>query len=249
MQTCAAISLLLLLIFVFSLYIGSLFNENMAKLQRKFRVPIHIFAQVLCALLSVTRSRNSKNLFCSSFGPEYCPLEPLVTFLIWPASYPVFAAAPLFLSLPLQLLLCAIYMPHNRKICSIVSSACEQSGQQCSIFKRLLNKLALVLPFGLNGTRDVHFPREMECQRLLLLAEVVVLVIISSYISFGVELARRLAYCVASERYELQFELWRRRTPAWKIVLEIIVASALAWKFLILVNILWLPFWAAENGK
>ena len=249
MQLHASRILFLILILVLVLHLAGPFHENSASMQRTFRIHLHTVTHVLSAVLFVASSRRATNPLFTSFWPRFTPIESLLSFGIWQASYPVLAATPLALSLPLQLFTLAVYIPHNRTLCSAPLGVGEHTVSVYAILQRIANKLALILPFSLNSTKHMHFSRDLECHTLLVLTEVALLIIVSSYLCFGMELARRLAFCAATERYELQFELWKRRTPVWKMIMEVIVASSLAWNMKALLTMLSLPFWQWESPK
>lgn len=211
MQIFLVLALALLILFVSLLYTRVGRNEKVANLQRTLRVPLHAVAQILFALIFVTCSQNPVSVPCSILWAEYCAIEGLVAYLVWPACYPALSAMPLNVSVPLQLIVYSIFMSHNAKMCGNGFAACNGAPRQYKMLQEVMKRLASAFPIGFSTAPPMENSKYGDCNRILTLIETVLLLVVSFYISFAVEISSRLAYCVATRNGELFVEVWRRK--------------------------------------
>ena len=152
------------------LYIAPRSNPRIAKIQRSMRVPLHMIAEILSTVLYVTCNHKSRSSLCSPLWGNYTAIEGFIAHLIWPATYPALTAMPLALAMPLQVIVCAIYMSNNSTMSSLFGQACSNAPEQYQMLQRLLRQLFSGMPFNAPSKAPVRF--EVACANVLMFAEV-----------------------------------------------------------------------------
>lgn len=152
------------------LYIAPRSNPKIATIQRSLRVPLHMTAEVLSTILYVTCSHKSGASVRSPLWGGYTAIEGFLAHLVWPATYPALTAMPLSLAMPLQVIVCAIYMSHNSSMCSIFAQSCPKAEQQYQMLQRHLRQLFSGMPF--NAPSRAPVPYEVACSNVLVYFEV-----------------------------------------------------------------------------
>lgn len=218
------------------LYLAPKRNVTILRLRRKFRLPLHMIGHLLVALVFITCSQEVDAVLCSSIWPEACAIEALVLYLIWPACYPVLSAMSLSHALPLQLAVCAFYISHNERMCVTGFIACKNAPQHYLWLRNFLTKIASGLPLGYGSPSAYSANIYSDCSSVLAFFEVLILVVLSLYVTFAAEISRRIAYCRATNNNILQLELWRRRPQFWQMILEILLAAFVIWHLNMLIK-------------
>lgn len=220
------------------LYIAPRSSPQIAKTQRSLRVPLHMLAEVLSTILYVTCSHKSRASVCSPLWGDYTAIEGFLAHLVWPATYPALTAMPLSLAMPLQVVVCAIYMSHNSSMCSMFAQACPKAEQQYQMLQRHLRQLFSGMP--LNAPSRAPVPYKIACTNVLMYFEIMLLCVFFFFFTFMVEHASRHAYSLATGKRRLQGELRRRRPALWLLVGELIVAGAVTWNAIAVWNDIYL---------
>ena len=199
----------------------------------------HMLAELCVTLVLVTCANTVEAVACSPFWSDYAAVEGFILHLIWPVAYPAMAGIPLSISVPFQIFICLIYNFQVASQCSGALLVCKKSDQQYKNLSTLLAKIGNSMPF--NFPPVYSLPSQGECLNVLLTLEIAMVVVISLYLCFHVELSSRLAFCVATGKDDLHFELEMRECSKWQIMGEILALSVLAWYVASSVTNIW--FW------
>lgn len=130
------------------LYIAPWSGPIASRCRQSLRVPLHISAHLLGAVMLITCNHVPERLQCSPVWPGYIAVEADLMHLVWPACYPSLASLPLSLAVPVQLIVAAIYISQNGYYCGSVGSACENVEEQYSMLHRMLSMLGTRLPLN-----------------------------------------------------------------------------------------------------
>ena len=202
-------------------------------------------AQIGGSLVFVACTQKSAS--CSPIWPDYCAVELLFVHFIFPTLVPVLAGLPLTLAMLLQLSTCFIYFGHINTMCYAGITDCKGAAYQYQMLRGLIAKLSYIIPFAAPDVLNSNLPPEVHCPPVLALIIFSLLFIISSYITFTVEVSTRSAYCAARRRSHehraLGFELHKRKPKPWQIVLEIFMAIFLTANILTLMVNVWVIFY------
>lgn len=209
--------------------------------QRKLGVPLHIIAHVGGSFVFIVCSQTVKSVACSPFWADYCAVEGLIAHLLWPCLYPMFAGIPLSFTVPLQVFTCIIHVAHNPTLCRNGYLACSKAGEQYAMLRNVLAKFASSTPFA--NPDQMEIPFQADCPTVLGLMAATMLLVVSLYVTFAVELSSRMAFCVTTRIPILHVELWRRKPQAWQLVSESMVALMLAWYVMSLLTNIWALSW------
>lgn len=221
-----------LVIFGALLYLAEYSNPTIVKVQRQLRKPLHLLAHLGTSLVFVVSTQTSESVVCSYIWPEYCAVEFLIFHLIMPSIYPILAAIPLTLALPLQVITCCIYFVHNATMCRTGIAVCKKAPKQYRMLRGIIAKLTFAIPFGAPDSLTSNLPAEADCPTVLSLIEIFLLLIAGLYATFAVEASSRFAYCATRRRTErlvaTRHELAARKSKPWKFIGEALVALLLA---------------------
>lgn len=222
-------------------YLGPKSNPKIAKVQQTLRVPLHMATHIGGCLVFVVCTQSIESVTCSPFWPEYCAVEGLVMHLVWPACYCALAVIPFSLAVPLQLLACGIYVFHNGALCRNAPEACPLTPEQYHMLHGVFSKIGAAVPFSIPN--KLESPIKSDCLAVLTVLEISILVILSFYLSFAVEISSRIAYCVTAqnsvEAIILELELLRRRIKPLQLLGEALLMCLLVWNIVDLVFGVW----------
>jgi hypothetical protein len=227
-------------------------NPRIHKHQQTFRVPLHVAVAILNAIIFVFFDKTTQSTVSSPLWPEYFALEGFLAHLIWPMCYPIIAAMPLRVAVPVQLLVGSLYISNNKNMCRNALKMYPQTVQMYTMLQNSFSRVTMFLSFsatksfssstvvgGKVAVGSVVIENEAMCSNILLFLEVTMVVVVLSYFLFISELSDRQIYCAVAGKRELQGELRRRRPYAWQIVGEAALAWIVLWNIVMLVSNEW----------
>jgi hypothetical protein len=224
------------------LYLLPRSSASILKYQRLLRHPIHVIVDILNAITFVSFDQINKFTVSSPLNPEYFALEGFVAHLIWPMCYPILAALPLAVAMPLQLVIGSIYISNNKNMCRNGLKMYPQTTQLYSTVQKYLSRVATSIPFSAYSIEFIDkkvLHDEALCSNILLFLEIIMVVVVLCYLLFISELSDRQIYCATAGKRELQGELRRRRPYAWQLLGEAILAWILLWNVVTLISDEW----------
>ena len=220
--------------------------------------------EIINASIFVYLDNLTSSAVASPLSPEYFALEGFVAHLIWPMSYPIIAAIPLAVAMPVQILVGSIYISNNRSMCKNALKAHPQTIQLYTMLQTFLTRMATSLRFSANNpfsngnsnpatataaptmfwkkaivNSQVSIESEAMCSNILLVLEISMLILVFFYLLFVSEISERQVYSAISGERELYGELKRRRPYVWQVVGEMALAWIVLWNVATLLTDEW----------
>jgi hypothetical protein len=209
-----------------------------------------VLTDIFSASIFVYFDKTTRTVVSSPLWPDYFALEGFVTHLIWPMSYPILAAMPLAVAMPVQLIVGSIYISNNSNMCRNALKMYPRTEQLCTRLHTVLGRVATSLPFSSNNKTVLGKPvvflenndinkNEAMCSNILVCLEVTMVIVVCLYLLFISEISDRQVYCADTGKRALQGELKRRRPYAWQLLGETAVAWILLWNAVTLLSDYW----------
>ncbi|KAL4521328.1 hypothetical protein Ndes2437B_g08081 [Nannochloris sp. 'desiccata'] len=227
-------------------------NATVLKYQRTLRLPFHVCIDILNAIIFVSFDKITKSAVSSPLWPDYFAIEAFVAHLIWPMCYPILAAMPLAVAMPVQLVVGSIYISNNNNMCRNAMKMYPQTKHLYTLLQKVLSRIAISLRFSASnyfiskalGKKSAVAVAALEndhaaCSNILLVLEVSMVVLILFYVLFISELDDRQVYCAVAGKRVLQGELQRRRPYAWQLLGEAVLAWIVLWNVVMLISNDW----------
>lgn len=202
-------------------------DSAFTRAKHALRIPLHVVSYCIATSLFIHHIKLPGMAVCSPFVSEYSALEALAAYLLWPASYPMMAALPLALAVPLQLATFVGLYFANEPECAMGAPICPKTDDQYHLFNKVASVIGAGLPVSLPMASELT--DDVTCHNIMTHLKLGISVIISFYVTYYAEISTRKAYALQVGRLRLADELQLRKQQVWQLCGELAVALILAW--------------------